>query len=213
MKNTFVLSDVTLTVEGNPVSIGKLEVTSEMSPQEIATSGGLIKSLVGELKPLITEATKPVVATPATITTPVNNTRNNYKNNYGNNNYKNDNYKNNYDRSGNYNKSNHNNKYLRVQEAFNNLTVPEELKETGGRTWTYECGSFSNGDRLRINIDNAKFGVVHVNVMTANQSFHVHVYPDNKQFSGVSPETMVELLRWTKMPEAIQGYILKIATL
>ena len=209
MKNTFVLSGVSIAIEGQPIAIDKLEVTSEMTVQEIATSGGLVKGLISELKPLISEAMKPV-ATPATTTAPAavttTSTSNHYNNNYKNNNK--GNYKNNYNKN-----DNNNNKYLKLQEGFNALSIPQELKEIGYKVWTFESGTYGAGDRIRVNVDNSKFGVIHINILTTNQGVHIHIYPDNKTYSGISSETLVEFLRWTQMPEAIQAYLLKVATL
>ena len=196
MKNTFVLSGVSIAIEGQPIAIDKLEVTSEMTVQEIATSGGLIKALVGELKPLIQEATKPV-ATPA-VTTPTNN-----YNNYSNRNY-NSNYKNN--RNDNYKKESR-------QHNFDAIPKPEGFKEVGYKRWIYESGSYAGEDRLAVHLDNAKYGVIHINVMSAHQSVHIHMYPDNTTYNGASPETISEILKHIGMPEEFQHYILKVVAL
>ena len=214
MKNTFVLNGLNITIEGQPIAIDKLEVTSEMSAQEIATSGGLIKQLVGELKPLITEAIKP--ATPAVTTkapTPTNhnysnNYSNNYKNkynsNYGNNNYKND----------NYNKSNKDNtRALNIQSSFDALERPEDLREDKYKTWIYESGSYCNGDRIKVNIDNTKHGVLHVNIITCYLQVNIHVYPDKTTWHGASAATFSEMLKHIGMPEELQAYLLKVVTL
>ena len=197
MKNTFVLNGLNITIEGQPIAIDKLEVTSEMSAQELATSGGLIKALVGELKPLIQEAVKPV-ATPAVTTTTPNNNYNKSNNNYNNNckNNKNDNYK----------------KESR-QHNFDAIPKPEGFKEVGYKRWMYESGSFAGEDRLAVHVDNAKYGVIHINVMSTHQSVHIHMYPDNTTYNGASPETIREILKHIGMPEEFQHYILKVVAL
>lgn len=200
MKNIVKITGINLTVEGCPVQLEGIELTSEISAQEIATSGGLIKSLVSELKPLIQEATKPVTPT-VTTTAPTNhNYSNNYKNkynsNYGNNNYKNDNYK----------------KESR-QHNFDAIPKPEGFKEVGYKRWIYESGSFAGEDRLAVHLDNAKYGVIHINVMSAHQSVHIHIYPDNTTYNGASPETIREILKHIGMPEEFQHYILKVVAL
>ena len=197
MKNTFVLNGLNITIEGQPIAIDKLEVTSEMSAQELATSGGLIKALVGELKPLIQEAVKPVATPAVTTTTPNNNynkSNNNYNNNYKNN--KNDNYK----------------KESR-QHNFDAIPKPEGFKEVGYKRWMYESGSYAGEDRLAVHVDNAKYGVIHINVMSAHQSVHIHMYPDNTTYNGASPETIREILKHIGMPEELQHYILKVVAL
>jgi hypothetical protein len=183
MKNTFVLNGLNITIEGQPIAIDKLEVTSEMSAQELATSGGLIKALVGELKPLIQEAVKPV-ATPATtaVTTPTNN----YKN---------------YDNNGMH------------QRAFDTLPKPQELTEVGFKLWTYEVGSYSDGNRLKVNVDNTKYDVIHINIMSTHQQAHIHIYPDNTTWHGVSMETLPEFLNHIGVSEALQAYLIKVVTL
>ena len=197
MKNTFVLNGLNITIEGQPIAIDKLEVTSEMSAQELATSGGLIKALVGELKPLIQEAVKPV-ATPAVTTTTPNNNYNKSNNNYNNNckNNKNDNYK----------------KESR-QHNFDAIPKPEGFKEVGYKRWMYESGSFAGEDRLAVYVDNAKYGVIHINVISAHQSVHIHMYPDNTTYNGASPETIREILKHIGIPEEFQHYILKVVAL
>lgn len=191
MKNTIKINGINITIEGNPVCLENIELTSEMSAQELATSGGLIKALVGELKPLIQEAVKPV-ATPAVTTTAPTPT-NNYKNN-------------------NYNKSNKNN-CKNNQRAFDSIPKPKELTEVGYKVWTFETGCYLNEDRIKIIVDNAKYNVIHINIMSAHQQAHIHIYPDKTTFHGASMETLPELLKHIGMPEAIQAYLLKVVAL
>ena len=199
MKNTIKINGINITIEGNPVCLENIELTSEMSAQELATSGGLIKALIGELKPLIQEAVKPV-ATPA-VTTPTTNNcinnRNNYKNNY-------DNKKS--DCSKNYKKESR-------QHNFDAIPKPEGFEEVGYKRWIYESGSYVGEDRLAVHLDNAKYGVIHINVMSAHQSVHIHMYPDNTTYNGASPETIREILKHIGMPEELQHYILKVVAL
>jgi hypothetical protein len=162
-----------------------------MSAQELATSGGLISGLIKEIKPLIAEAVKPVATPAPTTTTPVNNTRNNYKNNYGNNNY---------------NPGSH-------QRAFNALSKPAELREDGYKSWAYEVGSYAEGNRLKIKVDNTKWDVIHINIMSTTQQAHVHIYPDKTTWHGASLETLPEMIKHMGVPEAIQAYLLKVVAL
>lgn len=204
MKNTFVVNGLSITIEGQPIAIDKLEVTSEMSAQELATSGGLIKALVGELKPLITEAIKPATTPAVTTTTTApaithdrNNKDNNYKNNY----------------KDITNSKNDNTRALNIQSSFDALERPEELREDKYKTWVYEYGSYCNGDRIKVNIDNTKLGVLHVNILTSYLQVHIHVYPDKTTWHGSSSATFHELLKHMGMPEAIQTYLLKVVAL
>ena len=204
MKNTFVLNGLNITIEGNPVSIEHVELTSDMTVQEIATSGGLIKQLISELKPLIAEATKPVVTPAVTTTTTApaithdrNNKDNNYKNNY----------------KDITNSKNDNTRALNIQSSFDALERPEELREDKYKTWVYEYGSYCNGDRIKVNIDNTKLGVLHVNILTSYLQVHIHVYPDKTTWHGSSSATFHELLKHMGMPEAIQTYLLKVVAL
>ena len=213
MKNTFVLNGLNITIEGNPVSIEHVELTSDMTVQEIATSGGLIKGLISELKPLIQEATKPVVTPAVTTTAPNNyNSNRNYSNNYNKNNDRN--YNNNY-KNDNYSNSNKDNtRALNIQSSFDALERPEEyLKEDKYKTWVYESGSYCNGDRIKVNIDNAKLGVLHVNIITAYTQVHIHVYPDKTTWHGTNATTFHELLKHLGMPEELQAYLLKVVAL
>lgn len=204
MKNTFVLNGLNITIEGQPIAIDKLEVTSEMSAQELATSGGLISGLIKEIKPLIAEAVKPV-ATPAVTTTAPTPTNHNYSNNYKNNNYnKSNNYK-----DSNYKKDN----YGSHQRAFDALPKPAELREVGFKLWTYEVGSYSDGNRLKVNVDNTKYDVIHINIMSAHQAAHIHIYPDTTTWHGASLETLPEMIKHMGVPEAIQAYLMKVVTL
>lgn len=198
MKNTFVLNGLNITIEGNPVSIEHVELTSDMTVQEIATSGGLIKQLISELKPLIAEATKPVVTPAVTTTAPTpTNNYNNYKNNY----------------KDITNSKNDNTRALNIQSSFDALERPEELREDKYKTWVYEYGSYCNGDRIKVSIDNTKFGVLHVNILTSYLQVHIHVYPDKTTWHGSSSATFHELLKHMGMPEAIQTYLLKVVAL
>ncbi len=196
MKNSITINGLAITIEGCPVQLDHVELTSEMSAQEIATSGGLIKALVGELKPLIQEAVKPV-ATPAVTTTTPNNNYNKSNNNYNN-------YKNN--KNDNYKKES-------LQHNFDAIPKPEGFKEVGYKRWIYESGSFAGEDRLAVHLDNAKYGVIHINVISTHQSVHIHMYPDNTTYNGASPETIREMLKHIGMPEEFQHYILKVVAL
>jgi hypothetical protein len=202
MKNTFVLNGLSITIEGQPIAIDKLEVTSEMSAQELATSGGLISGLIKEIKPLIAEAVKPV-ATPAVTTTAPTPTNHNYSNNYKNNNYSN-NYKNNNYKNDNYGSH---------QRAFDALPKPTELREDGYKSWAYEVGSYAEGNRLKIKVDNTKWDVIHINIMSTTQQAHVHIYPDTTTWHGASLETLPEIIKHMGVPETIQAYLLKVVAL
>jgi hypothetical protein len=198
MKNTFVLNGLSITIEGQPIAIDKLEVTSEMSAQELATSGGLISGLIKEIKPLIAEAATTTAPTP---------TNHNYSNNYKNNNYSN-NYKNN-NYSNNYKKDN----YGSHQRAFDALPKPTELREDGYKSWAYEVGSYAEGNRLKIKVDNTKWDVIHINIMSTTQQAHVHIYPDTTTWHGASLETLPEIIKHMGVPETIQAYLLKVVAL
>ena len=204
MKNSITINGLAITIEGCPVQLDHVELTSEMSAQEIATSGGLIKALVGELKPLITEAIKPATTPAVTTTTTApatthdrNNKDNNYKNNY----------------KDITNSKNDNTRALNIQSSFDALERPEELREDKYKTWVYEYGSYCNGDRIKVNIDNTKLGVLHVNILTSYLQVHIHVYPDKTTWYGSSSATFHELLKHMGMPEAIQTYLLKVVAL
>ena len=206
MKNTITINGLAITIEGCPVQLDHVELTSEMSAQEIATSGGLIKQLISELKPLITEAVKPV-ATPAVTTTaptPTNN-YNNYSNNYKNNNYN----KSNNCKDSNYKKDNHGSH----QRAFDALPKPAELREDGYKSWAYEVGSYADGNRLKVKVDNTKWDVIHINIMSTTQQAHVHIYPDTTTWHGASMETLPEMIKHMGVPESLQQYILKVVAM
>lgn len=202
MKNTITINGLSFTIEGCPVQLDHVELTSEMSVQEIATSGGLIKALTAELKPLITEAIKP--ATPAIPTTAPNN--------YNSKNYNKGNYKN-YDNRSNYKNDNRNYDNGMHQRAFDTLPKPQELTEVGFKRWSYEVGSYSDNNRLKVNVDNTKYDVIHINIMSTHQQAHIHIYPDNTTWHGVSMETLPEFLKHIGVSEALQAYLLKVATL
>lgn len=197
MKNSITINGLAITIEGCPVQLDHVELTIEMSAQELATSGGLIKALVGELKPLIQEAVKPV-ATPAVTTTTPNNNYNKSNNNYNNNckNNKNDNYK----------------KESR-QHNFDAIPKPEGFKEVGYKRWIYESGSYAGEDRLAVHLDNAKYGVIHINVMLAHQSVHIHKYPTETKINGCRFDQLPEFLKWSGIPDELQSYIMKVVAL
>lgn len=192
MKNTFVLNGLNITIEGQPIAIDKLEVTSEMSAQELATSGGLIKALVGELKPLLSEAIKPV-ATPATtaVTTPTNNYKNRNNNSYKNNK--------NYDNKGNYNKP------KSITKAFIEMPKPEAL-EASDQIYKY---------KNIVTIDGSEYDCIHVHVYAMKRWMHVHVRPNNTSFIGsdIKAEEMEDFLSTIDIPVEIQEYIKKVVAL
>ena len=200
MKNTFVLNNINLTVDGNPFSIDKLEVTSEMTVQEIATSGGLINNLVKEIKPLITEAIKPAT-TPAITTAPT--TNHNYSNNYKN--YKN----NNHNYSNNYNK---NDKPKDLQKTFSDITKPECLTEKNSEwKWKGEADSIFN--RCSVCIQNDEFNIVRIHISTNQTWVHIHKYPTETKIDGCRFDQLPEFMKWSGIPEELQSYIMKVVAL
>lgn len=190
MKNAITINGLAITIEGCPVQLDHVELTSEMSAQELATSGGLIKQLISEIKPLIAEATKPV-ATPA-IPTP-----NNY--NKSNNNY--NSYKNNknYDNKGNYNKP------KSITKAFIEMPKPEAL-ESSGQIYKY---------KNIVTIDGSEYDCIHVHVYAMKRWMHVHVHPNNASFIGsdIKAEEMEDFLSTIDIPVEIQEYIKKVVAL
>lgn len=192
MKNTFVLNGLAIAIEGQPITIEKLEVTSELTAQELATSGGLIKALIGELKPLLSEAIKPV-ATPATtaVTTPTNNYKNRNNNSYKNNK--------NYDNKGNYNKP------KSITKAFIEMPKPEAL-EASDQIYKY---------KNIVTIDGSEYDCIHVHVYAMKRWMHVHVRPNNTSFIGsdIKAEEMEDFLSTIDIPVEIQEYIKKVVAL
>lgn len=195
MKNTFVLNGLNITIEGQPIAIDKLEVTSEMTVQEIATSGGLIKALVGEIKPLIAEAVKPV-ATPAITTAPTNH---NYNNNYKNNNY---------NKGNNYNK---NDNHKDLQKVFSGIQKPECLTEKDSE-WKWKA-SDSYNNRCSVCVQNDEFNIVRIHIMSHNSWVHIHKYPSETKIDGCKFDQLPEFLKWSGIPEELQSYILKVVDL
>lgn len=199
MKNTVKITGINLTVESCPVQLENIELTSEMSAQELATSGGLIKALIGELKPLIQEATRPAVVTPAITTAPTNH---NYSNNYKNN--KN----NNYNKGNNYNK---NDKPKDLQKTFSDITKPECLTEKDSE-WKWKA-SDSYNNRCSVCVQNDEFNIVRIHIMSHNCWVHIHKYPTETKLDGCRFDQLPEFLKWSGIPEALQEYIMKVVAL
>lgn len=198
MKNTFVLNGLNITIEGQPIAIDKLEVTSEMSAQELATSGGLISGLIKEIKPLIAEAVKPV-ATPAVTTTAPTPTNHNYSNNYKNNNY---------NKGNNYNK---NDNHKDLQKVFSGIQKPECLTEKDSE-WKWKA-SDSYNNRCSVCIQNNEFNIVRIHI-SANQTWvHIHKYPSETKIDGCRFDQLPEFMKWSGIPEELQSYIMKVVTL
>lgn len=187
MKNTIKINGINITIEGNPVCLENIELISEMSAQELATSGGLIKQLVSELKPLIAEAVKPV-ATPAVTTTAPTPT-NNYKNN-------------------NYNK-NDNRKDL--QKIFSGIQKPECLTEKDSE-WKWKA-SDSYNNRCSVCVQNDEFNVVRIHIMSHNCWIHIHKYPSETKIDGCRFDQLPEFMKWSGIPDELQSYILKVVAL
>ena len=196
MKNTFVLNGLNITIEGNPVSIEHVELTSDMTVQEIATSGGLIKGLINELKPLIKEAVKPVI-TPAITTAPT--TNHNYSNNYKNNNY---------NKGNNYNK---NDNHKDLQKVFSGIQKPECLTAKDAE-WRWKTEATAN-NRCSVCVQNDEFNVVRIHILTNATWVHIHKYPTETKIDGCRFDQLPEFLKWSGMPEALQAYILKVVAM
>lgn len=186
MKNTFVLNGLNITIEGQPIAIDKLEVTSEMSAQELATSGGLISGLIKEIKPLIAEAVKPV-ATPAITTAPTNR---------------------NYNKGNNYNK---NDNHKDIQKVFSGIQKPECLTAKNGE-WRWKEAEDSN-NRCSVCVQNDEFNIVRIHIMSHNSWVHIHKYPSETKIDGCKFDQLPEFLKWSGIPEELQSYILKVVAL
>lgn len=199
MKNTIKINGINITVEGCPVQLENIELTSEMSAQELATSGGLVKALIGELKPLIAEAVKPAVVTPAITTAPA--TNHNYSNNYKNKN-------NNYNKGNNYNK---NDKPKDLQKTFSDITKPECLTEKDSE-WKWKA-SDSYNNRCSVCVQNDEFNIVRIHIMSHNCWVHIHKYPSETKIDGCRFDQLPEFMKWSGIPEELQEYILKVVAL
>ena len=198
MKNTFVLNGLAIAIEGQPITIEKLEVTSELTAQELATSGGLITGLLKEIKPLISEATKPVAITPATTTPTNHNYSNNYKNNKNNN----------YNKGNNYNK---NDKPKDLQKTFSDITKPECLTEKDSE-WKWKA-SDSYNNRCSVCVQNDEFNIVRIHIMSHNCWVHIHKYAAETKIDGCRFDQLPEFMKWSGIPEALQEYIMKVVAL
>jgi hypothetical protein len=189
MKNTFNLNGLNITIEGQPIAIDKLEVTSEMSAQELATSGGLIKALVGELKPLITEAVKPVV-TPANTAAPT--TNRNYKNNY----------KNKVEKPETKN----------ITKEWRKISVPEELKPEGNDKYRWCSSKEYYGDS--VSVDGSTYGVVYIHMYAMKRKSFIIIRNNEVRYEDdIKREDFHEFLENIKIPENIKNYIIKVVAL
>lgn len=198
MKNTFVVNGLSITIEGQPIAIDKLEVTSEMSAQELATSGGLIKALVGELKPLIQEAVKPVAIAPAPTPTSANN------------------YKNSYDRSSTYNKgynkNNENPKKNNITKEWRKISVPEELAPVGADKYRWHDQQYPCGDS--VSIDGSTFGTVYMHIYSMNKKSFIIVRSGQVRYEDdIKVEDFNDFIQTINIPANVKNYIMQVINL
>ena len=195
MKNTFNLNGVQITIDGQPINIDHLEVTSEMTVQELATSGGLISGLIKEIKPLIAEATKPVTPSvtttaPARVVTgvpapkqiPSNDGIIHAKEPKGS---------------------------FSLTKAFTEMPIPENIESV-----SYMKYRFKN-EQSEVTVDASEYNCIHIHVYAMKKWMHVHVHPNNASFVGsdIKPEEMDDFLGASGIPVEIQEYVKKVVTL
>lgn len=208
MKNTFKFDGINITVDGNPVEIKPIEFTNEISTQELATNGGLIMSLIKEIKPYIDMAIQ-ASNKPATTTTPINKNKNN--NNKKINNYKSDN---------NYNKNNYKNdnkkyttpelpKHFSITKEWRKITIPESLKSDGVDKYRWTGKEYPIGDS--VSVDGSTYGVIYIHIHAMKKKAFVVVRNNNVRFEDdIKPEEFNEFLDVIDIPKDIKNYIEKV---
>ena len=198
MKNTIKINGINITIEGNPVCLENIELTSEVSAQELATSGGLIKGLINELKPYIDMAiqanNKP--ATPVTTTAPARVVTGvpapkQIPSNDGIIHAK--------EPKGSFS----------LTKAFTEMPIPENIESV-----SYMKYRFKN-EQSEITVDASEYNCIHIHVYAMKKWMHVHVHPNNASFVGsdIKPEEMDDFLGASGIPVEIQEDVKKVVTL
>lgn len=188
MKNTFKINSIAITIEGNPVELNGIEFTNEASVQELATSGGLIKSLVAELKPLIEEATKPAPQVPMPQ---IQNTHNNH----------------------NYNRKNEKPKFVKpdapesVELRTNKLMLdkPASIENTGFHKWEY-CDKENNN---KVTFELSITETLDISIKGNGTMVWIHVYGSNTKISGLDFESLPLFLDQAGFPADVKAFIMK----
>ena len=198
MKNIFRLENITLTVDGTPVELNGLTIENESSVQEIATSGGLIKQLVQELKPLIQAATTtaparvrvtPIAEPPADMIrvarvsepTPVKVCET---------------------------PETPSTEPKSLAKAFNEIKIPESMALKGYKTWEWK-DTPKLATRM-VNVSATDINHIMITIMSGDTWVYVHIRPNNTKINGVAPEEFKDFLEFCELPDEIREYLEKV---
>ena len=183
MKNTFKLTGINFTIEGNPIAIDNIELTSEMTAQELATSGGLINGLLKELKPLIEEATKPVPAPQI---------------------QQNNNYNNQKKEKATYIKPDAPESVeMRVNRLI--LSKPDSVQNIGFRKWEFK--DLDNKCSVTFELDMTDS--FNISIKGNGTMIWIHVYGSNTKISGLDFGSLPLFLDQAGFPADVKAFIMK----
>jgi len=208
MKTTFKLDSLAFTIDDQPVELKGLEITSEASAQEIATSGGNFNSLVeiiGNIaerfnnnKPEIEVKVKeePVEVKPEPITDfcEIKVKEKTKKPELPTSSW-----------SGGQPKFN-------LTKAWRAIPVPKSMKQTDVDQYRWEGEKGLLGDSVSVN--GATYGVVYIHVYGMKQRCFITVRSGNAKFEDdIRPEDFEEFLSTINIPEDVKEYIRKVVEL
>lgn len=190
MKNTFKINSISITIDGNPVEINGFEISNEISTQELAAQGGLIKGIMNSVMPFVEKVTTSTMAPikesfKEPVQAPV--------------------------------KEPMTTSFKEVEETtekcittlFDSVEKPEALKPDGFRTWKWE--DESSHEYVEVIANN--FNSIRVKVWSQNVLASIYVKPGEIRVYNISKELIPEFLKASSIPGDIQEYILKVVNL
>ena len=217
MKTMFKIDSLTLTIEGNPIELKGLEISSEASAQEIATSGGFINQMVetiGDIAerfdnntPVVKEINvepkvEPVEVKTKKVSKPIKPELHNDFREI---------------------KSEipelptatfHGGEPIKknITKAWRAIPVPEEFKSVGTNKYRWEGKKGVLGDSVSVN--GQTYGIVYIHIYGLKKRSFIIIREDNVEFEDdIRPEEFKEFLDVIDIPDSIKDYIKKVVEL
>ena len=197
-KTTFKINSIALTIEGNPVELNGLEITTEATAQELATAGGNINKLVeiiGDIaerfdnqtpvKEIEVKDVKPVeVKKPQPMNTDFCEIKVKEKTEKPK---------------------------FSITKEWKKIQVPVSLKEHKANEYRWSADGIM-GDY--VSIDGSKFNVIFIIIRAMGKEAFVSVRADNVKFSNdICAEDFQDYIDVINIPEDIKDYIRKVVEL
>ena len=205
MKTTFKLESIALTIEGNPVELKGIELTTEASGQEIATAGGNLNNLVeliGDIAERFDQTHTPIKEIKINPVTKVSEPKHEVKDVKA-------------EKpelpTSNFCEVEDPKPKFSVTKEWRKIPVPKSFSEHKPDEYRWSSDGLM-GDSVAV--DGSKYNVIYVIIRAMNKEAFISIRNDNVKFSNdIGPEDFQDYIDVINIPDDIKAYIRKVVEL